>query len=71
MAGWYEPIKGKCRWWREAIHEDDAHNIMVKESEKRVQCVCMIEGMAWECTVEETPLDCPEARKCRYYIKSG
>jgi hypothetical protein len=71
MSGWYTPVKGKCTWWRESLHDDDAHDLSVKLPEKRVQCMCMIEGEAWTFTHEEVPKDCPEFRRCRYYIKNS
>jgi hypothetical protein len=70
MSGWYTPVKGKCTWWRESVHDDDAHNTSVKLPEKRVQCMCMIEGRGWTFTHAEVPSDCPESRRCRYYIKN-
>ncbi|NTU70678.1 MAG: hypothetical protein HGB10_02490 [Coriobacteriia bacterium] len=71
MAGWYEPITGKCSWWRESVHEDDAHDITIKAAKKRVECMCSIEGHGWNYIQSELPSDCPEAIRCRYYIKSG
>jgi hypothetical protein len=70
MSGWYTPVKNKCTWWRESIHDDDRHDTSVKLAEKRVQCMCMIEGQGWTFPHAEVPADCPEARRCRYYIKS-
>ena len=70
MSGWYTPVKGKCTWWRESLHDDDAHDMMVKKPDQRVQCMCMVEGKSWTFTNADIPLDCPESRHCRYYIKN-
>ncbi len=71
MSGWYTPIKGKCTWWRESVHDDDLHNAAVKPEDKRVQCMCMVEGRGWTFTSAEVPADCPEHTRCRYHIKHG
>jgi hypothetical protein len=71
MSGWYSPIKGKCTWWREALHDDDAHDSRLKMADKRVVCMCTVEGRGWAYLHKEIPSDCPDARRCRYYIKSG
>jgi hypothetical protein len=47
------------------------HNDSIKNSNKRVQCMCMVEGMAWTFKSSEVPPDCPEGYRCRYYIKNG
>lgn len=69
MRDSYSPIKGKCTWWREAAVHEDVWDTRIREDEKRVQCSCFIEGTAWTTTRGEVPSDCPESRRCRYYIK--
>lgn len=71
MSGWYAPVKGKCTWWRESVNEDDEYDTRVKRLDKRVQCMCMVEGKGWTFTQAEVPADCPESRTCRYHIKNG
>lgn len=65
------PIKGKCTWWRETLHIDDAHDARVKPEKKRVVCTCFVEGYYWETPAEEVPVDCPYWRHCRYHIRHG
>lgn len=65
----YSPVKGKCKWWRENLNEEDAHNIMIPEWKRRVHCTCFVEGYYWTHEASEVPLDCPHQRTCRYYIK--
>ena len=67
----YSPVRGKCTWWREVILDEDAHNIMIKAEDKRVRCTCFVEGHFWTHRSDEVPPDCPNARHCRYYIKTG
>jgi hypothetical protein len=71
MAGWYTPVKGKCTWWRESIDEDDEHDMRKKDADKRWHCICGVEGRGWTFVHAELPADCPEAYRCRYYIKQG
>ena len=71
MSGWYTPVKDKCTWWRESLNDDDEHNTKVKRPDKRVQCMCMVEGKGWTFIQAEVPSDCPESRICRYYIKNS
>jgi hypothetical protein len=71
MAGWYEPVKGKCTWWRESPHEDDVYDNRLRDRDKRIVCMCFVEGRGWTFTEENVPSDCPESRRCRYYIKNG
>ena len=71
VSGWYTPIKGKCTWWRETLHDDDVDNTSIAPHNKRVRCMCMVEGMGWIFTSADVPDDCPESRRCRYYIKHG
>ena len=66
----YAPVRGKCTWWREMVHQDDAHVVSIKRANKRVVCSCTVEGMGWTFVQSEVPSDCPEARRCRYYIKN-
>ena len=70
MSGWYTPVKGKCTWWRESLHDDDVDNTTIKQPNKRVQCMCMVEGKGWTLIRSEVPTDCPDSRICRYYIKN-
>jgi hypothetical protein len=66
----YAPVKGKCVLWREAMNVEDEHDVTIKKPQKRVECSCFVEGHFWHYTVETIPNDCPDWRKCRYYIKS-
>jgi hypothetical protein len=63
------PVKNKCTWWREMRNEEDAFDVRLKEHEKRWACSCFVEGDVWIYTKAEIPRDCPNFRKCRYYIK--
>ncbi len=63
------PIKGKCTWWREFLNEEDRFDRGLPAGAKRVQCVCFVEGGAWEFTARTVPRDCPSSRRCRYHIK--
>lgn len=65
----FMPVKGKCTWWREIPHHEDAHDIRLKDDEKRINCSCFVEGEIWTFTAGEVPPDCPNMRPCRYYIK--
>lgn len=65
----YTPIKGKCKWWREQLNEEDRFDPRLKPGQRRVTCTCFIEGDYWGVTVDEIPSDCPKSRMCRYYIK--
>jgi len=67
----YAPIKGKCSWWREFPNEEDRFNVAISVRDKRVQCVCFVEGDAWEYKLKDLPGDCPFSRRCRYHITSG
>ena len=69
-SGGFSPVKGKCTWWRETPHIDDAHDMSVKRPAKRVVCTCTVEGQMWTFVQAEVPADCPESRRCRYYIKN-
>ncbi len=71
MSGWYTPIRGKCTWWRESADEDDEYNANVKVANKKVKCVCGVEGQGWTFIRADVPPNCPEAFRCRYYIKQG
>ena len=63
-------MKGKCMWWREFPDEEDAVDRDIRAEKKRVQCVCFVIGEKWMYISSELPSDCPEARRCRYYIKA-
>jgi len=65
----YAPIRGKCKWWRERMNEDDRHDPRLKAGQRRVECTCFVEGDYWTYTADEIPSECPESRACRYYIK--
>jgi hypothetical protein len=67
----YMPIKGKCTWWREIPRADDQYDIRIKSPDKLVDCSCFVEGRLWEYRTADVPSDCPESRRCRYYIKHG
>ena len=71
MRDIYAPIPGKCMWWREVPNETDIHDRMLKASDKRVDCTCFVEGKAWTFKECEVPIECPEHRYCRYYIKGA
>lgn len=68
--GGYAPVKGKCLYWREMLNAEDEWDTRLKPAQRRVECSCFVEGDRWEFTVADVPLDCPEKRQCRYYIKS-
>ena len=70
VSGGFAPVKNKCTWWRETLHEDDAFDITIKLPAKRVRCTCQVEGQGWTYVYAELPSDCPESRRCRYYIKN-
>lgn len=69
MSDSFTPIRGKCMWWREAVKEEDVHDVRLREDEKRVDCTCFVEGKGWAHTRGDLPPDCPENKHCRYYIK--
>jgi hypothetical protein len=66
----FAPVKGKCNWWREKLDEEDRFDTRLKRERHRVHCSCFVEGRGWEYVVEDLPEDCPESRRCRYYIKN-
>ncbi len=65
----YAPVRGKCIYWREALNGEDEFNLRIKSENKRVECSCFVLGDLWHVTVSTVPSDCPEHRRCRYYIK--
>ena len=67
----FSPIKDKCTWWRESLLEEDSHNPRLAHEDVRVRCTCFVEGYYWLHRRADVPADCPEARHCRYYIRSG
>lgn len=67
----YEPQRGKCFYWRESPHPDDTWDVRLKKGERRVVCSCFVEGDTWTYTENEVPSDCPEKKRCRYYIYFG
>lgn len=64
------PIRGKCVWWRETPNPEDMYDPRLKDSERRIGCSCFVEGFLWEYTASEVPVECPQNRNCRYYVKS-
>jgi hypothetical protein len=64
----YSPIRGKCVWWREVPHADDTFDSRLKDSEKRVECSCFVEGFGWVFETKDVPAECPNHRACRYYV---
>lgn len=67
----FSPIRGKCFYWREHMHDDDVYDVRLKKGERRIQCSCFVEGTLWTYTEDTTPADCPEKMHCRYYIHFG
>jgi hypothetical protein len=61
-------MRGKCFYWREQLHYDDAHETRLKAGQRRVVCSCFVEGDTWTFTEDSVPTDCPEHRRCRYYV---
>lgn len=66
----YAPVKGKCTWWREFPNEDDRFDYSLAPEDRRVNCVCFVEGDAWRYLAKDVPADCPVGRRCRYHIKA-
>jgi hypothetical protein len=66
----YAPIKGKCKWWREAPVLDDIYDNRLKPEERTITCSCFVEGKGWVFTRAELPAECPDAVACRYYIRN-
>ncbi|MGV8084352.1 MAG: hypothetical protein AB2L09_12075 [Coriobacteriia bacterium] len=66
----YSPIRGKCMWWRETPDEDDLYNPRISPADKRIRCVCFVEGKGWGFRTAELPKDCPDWRHCRYHMKA-
>ena len=71
MTDSYSQVKGKCIWWRETPNVEDAHDIDIKAPDKRIECSCFVEGYRWELPRAEVPKDCPNARKCRYFVSGA
>lgn len=69
MSDSYAPVRGKCTFWREARSLDDQYDTRIKDDDKRVDCSCFIEGDGWTFRRADVPEDCPNSRRCRYYIK--
>ncbi|MDP2402125.1 MAG: hypothetical protein Q8M66_09105 [Actinomycetota bacterium] len=65
----FTPIKGKCTWWRETADAEERHNLRIKPEDVTVRCMCFVEGHYWSHRRADVPADCPESRRCRYYIK--
>jgi len=40
----YQPIQGKCFYWREQVDESDRFNTRVKPEDWHVECSCFVEG---------------------------
>jgi hypothetical protein len=66
----YSPIRGKCTWWRETPDMDDEYDSSIREGEKRIRCLCFVEGRGWGFKVADLPVDCPDMLHCRYYIRT-
>lgn len=69
MSEGYLPIKGKCTWWREMPLDEDRWNARIRDHEKRVACTCFVEGKGWIYARWELPEECPDSRRCRYYVR--
>lgn len=69
MSSGYTPVKGKCTWWRERAVDEDIWDPRLPDTERRVRCSCFIEGKGWTYEAAKLPLDCPDERHCRYYIR--
>lgn len=69
MSDGYTPIRGKCIWWRERSVLEDTYDSRLKDGERRVTCSCFVEGNVWTFTRDEVPVDCPDSRRCRYFIR--
>lgn len=67
----YSPVKGKCQFWRQVPNEEDRWDPTLAGGERRVLCVCWVEGDAWFVTNDTIPDDCPNRFHCRYYIRSA
>lgn len=67
----FSPIRGKCFYWREQLDDEDRYNTRVKKEDWRVVCTCFVEGTRWLYTASTVPDDCPDKRRCRYYIYFG
>jgi len=65
----FSPIRGKCTWWREQDIDEDIWDTRLPTHAQRVDCWCFVEGRKWTITRGDVPLDCPDARHCRYHIK--
>ena len=66
----YMPLKGKCLWWREFPNEEDRFDRRLDPGQRRIRCVCFVEGDGWDYQARDVPADCPEGRRCRYHIKA-
>ena len=64
------PVRGKCIFWRERLEEEDLFDGDVKPRNRRVHCVCFVEGDRWEATVSTVPDECPFGYRCRYHIRT-
>lgn len=66
----YAPVKGKCTWWREFPSEEDRFDPSISPENRRVDCMCFVEGDLWRYVSKDVPAECPEHRRCRYHIKA-
>lgn len=64
----FSQVRGKCRFWRERLEEEDRFDSEVKPRDRRVHCSCFVEGIAWEVTVGTVPAECPLWYRCRYHM---
>jgi hypothetical protein len=69
MSEGFDPIHGKCLWWRELPLEEDRFDSRLKPGERRVTCSCFVEGKFWTLERDAIPADCPDSKHCRYFIK--
>ena len=67
----YDPVPGKCNFWRERLNDEDRWDSSLKKEDRRVECSCFVEGDTWQVTVTTVPSDCPERFRCRYYVKNS
>jgi len=67
----FNPIRGKCFYWREQRNEEDKFDSSIKKEDRRVNCTCFVEGDLWTFTVTTVPPDCPQRMHCRYYVRAG
>jgi hypothetical protein len=67
----FVPVRGKCVYWREKLNDEDRWDTRIKREDRHVECTCFVEGHVWTVTATTTPPDCPNATRCRYYVRAG